>query len=138
MSGPVGVGTSTFAGITMKFSSADGKTLVNLSAGEADATADDDTSKRYCAGDKPDYGTCDMTVLIKGGSISEIDTLVTARTEATLTNTLPWDGAAGTAQATVSGNAFISTHSLVMSENGVIKGPISFRWVTKPTFTDET
>ena len=136
MSGPVGVGTSTFAGITMKFSSADGKTMYQLTAGEADDTADDAATKTYCPGDKPDYGTCDMTVLVRGANIEEFDTLVTNRTIATLTHTLPLDGSSGV-NATLAGNAFISTHSLVASENGVLKGPISFRWQSKPTPTNE-
>lgn len=137
MSGPVGVGTSTFAGITMKFSSADGKTMYQLSAGEADDTADDAATKTWCPGDKPDWGTCDMTVLIESGKIAEIDTLVTARTVATLTNTLPLDGSSGT-NGTLAGDAFISSHTLVASENGALKGPISLRWTGKPTFTNES
>jgi len=133
----VGVGTSTFAGITMLYNSPAGKTYYNVTAGEADCTPDNGpNAKEWAPGDKADWGTSDMEVLIQGTKISEIDDLISARTVATLTHNLALEVAGNTA-STLIGQAFISTHSLVASENGALTGPISFRWTTKPEFTDE-
>ena len=131
----VGVGQTTFAGITMLFSSPAGKTFYNVTAGDADCTPDSTgTSKEWAPGDKADWGTCDLEVIIEGTKIDEIDTLIDARTVATLSNTLPIT-TGGLTGAVVAGSAYISTHSLVSSENGVLSGPISLRWQTKPTTT---
>ena len=134
----VGVGTTTFAGITMLFSSPAGKTFYNVTAGDADCTPDGaGTTKEWAPGDKADWGTCDLEAIIEGTKIDEIDTLIDARTVASLSNTLPVTAGEATG-AVVAGSAYISTHSLVASENGTLSGPISFRWQTKPNTTPGT
>jgi hypothetical protein len=137
MSGTIGTGTSTFAGLTMKFYSPAGKTLYNVDAGTADCTPDDAATKEWAPGDKPDWGTCDLEVLVQATLLDEIDTLIAAKTKATLANTLPIEVSGNTA-GTVSGEAFIASHSLVLGENGSMTGPMSFRWTSKPTITEET
>lgn len=134
--GAQGTGVLTFAGLTAKFYSPDGFTIFDVDAGVADSTADDSATKEACPGDKPNWGTLSGTILILPTSMLEIDTLITAKTVASLSWSAPLESL--TTNGTISGNAFIATCSLVAAENGTLTGPITFQWSTKPTIVNET
>ncbi len=133
--GAVGTGSMVFAGISMKYYSPDGFTVFSFDSGKADNTADDDTEKNWCAGDKADYGSFTATIILLPLSFTELTIIMDAATAATLTWTSPKEGA-GTA-GTWAGTAFLNTMDLNPTENGTLVGPATFVWESKPVAVNE-
>lgn len=132
-----GLGTLTFGSLTAKFHSPDGFQVVSATVPAVDCTDDDDTVKTYVAGNLKDFGELTGTIQVLPTSIAELSSLLGTSGTATWTCEIE-NGSGNGTNATVSGTAILTSVTLNAEENGLVKGPATFKWAGAVTFTNES